>query len=136
MLKRDSDLVPLSIMSSSVFTKSGRKKLRKYLGAKFAELRERKLRCARNFSPRKERLDYKLAKMWFVGKGESRFPRTRGCRLPLFLHSKSDLTIPAWARTHLVYCRSYRMGCVRDRMARDRDRARDRSLRDFLAVFR
>lgn len=90
----------------------------------------------REFFPRKERLDYKLAKMWFVGKGESRFPRTRGCRLPLFLHSKSDLTIPAWARTHLVYCRSYRMGCVRDRMARDRDRARDRSLRDFLAVFR
>lgn len=28
------------------------------------------------------------------------------------------------------------MGCVRGRMARDQDRVRDRSLRDFLAVFR
>lgn len=51
-----------------------------------------------------------------------------------------SLSIDSYCCIHssvsLVYCRSYRMGCVRDRMVRDRDRVRDRLLRDFLAVFR
>lgn len=38
--------------------------------------------------------------------------------------------------THLVYCKSRRMRCVRGRTAGGRDHARGRWLRDFLAIFR
>lgn len=88
------------------------------------------------FPFRARRIDFKFAKVLVDGgKGESHFPRISMTAHSVLLSTKSDLTIPC-LRTHLVYCRSYRMGCVRDRMARDQDRVRDRSLRDFLAVFR